>query len=84
MSTSSCVSYKNRSDSDDWLSDARKKMLRVDSSKNCPCCGNDRLAMYTSLFLKACHHCEGNNGETVWLYWPLNETQKPLIKHQRG
>lgn len=69
---------------DDWLIEARRNMRYVESTKNCPCCYTTNMACYRSYFLKACHHCMGNDGKTVWLYWPLSDCQKPLIKHQRG
>lgn len=43
------------------------------STKACPTCGNERLALFTSLRKKYCPECY------QWLEWELSPGQKPLI-----
>jgi len=42
------------------------------TSKRCPNCGNEKLALLRTLNLKRCADCNTN------IEWPLNEGQKPV------
>lgn len=48
------------------------------STKRCPKCGDDRLALFTSLRLKYCNAC------SHWMNWDLSPGQKPLVGPARS
>jgi hypothetical protein len=53
------------------------QLVEIANVDNCPKCGYDRLAYFSSLQYKLCTAC--------WfkIPWILEYNQKPLIKHQR-